>query len=231
MSGRGLMLLLVASALGLFAVPCAAEDPGQDFRSLETLEQALMNLEASLNGTSFCFSRIRELWAAATERKVKLEAMRDDLFISMNRLAQLEASSPILKECPAPFEKVAGGCFYASDEKLRFWNDARLKCGRMGGDLAYPRDILSFRSWVGGLQNEYGYYYIGARADPKDEFPIFRWLDGRRLLNEEKYRTDYLVIGDDLCVGVQSYNDNKIKNKDCGSFRRDYICEIKVMQE
>ncbi|XP_064113529.1 uncharacterized protein LOC135220167 [Macrobrachium nipponense] len=225
------MLFLVASALALLAVPCIAEDPGHDFRPMENLEQALMNLEASLNGTSFCFSRIKELWEVATERKVKLEAIRDDLFRSMNRLAQLEASSPILKECPAPFERVAGGCFFPSDEKIKFWNDARLVCGRMGGDLAYPRDLSLFRSWVRGLRDEYGYYYIGARANPKDEFPIFLWLDGRRLLKEESYRTDFLVYGDALCVGIQTYGGYELKNKDCGEYRRRYICEIKVKEE
>ncbi|XP_068216514.1 uncharacterized protein [Palaemon carinicauda] len=218
--------LFVVSALAAITSSASAESRPAS----ESLAQALLDLESALNGTNFCYSRIKSLWAAAAERKIRLDEMQDAIFLSMNKLAKLEASSPMLKECPAPFKKVAGGCFHNPEEKLKKWTDARLACGKLGGDLAYPRDLDAFRQWAGGLRSDYGYYYLGGRSDPDKEFPEFRWVDGRRILKEEKYRTEFLVISDMFCITMENQSRKEIKNKGCDDHKRWYICEIKIKE-
>lgn len=205
--------------------------PAEGSLSSETLLSALLRLENSLNGTSICSSRIKSLWKAIALWRTQLDELQNSVFNAMNKMAKFQSESPIVKSCPWDGFEPGRGCYYSPEEKLRKWTDARLACGKLGADLAhpYPQNMQAFKNWVGSISSGWGFYYIGGKLNPEDEYPLFRWVDGRRISSDNPSFTEpFRVIDSDNCIAMENHLRFRYKPKSCDSFRRWYICEIKI---
>ncbi|XP_042873712.1 pulmonary surfactant-associated protein D-like, partial [Penaeus japonicus] len=79
--------------------------------------------------------------------------------------------------CAAPFNLDLGsaGCIYLHEEKMTF-NEARLYCRILGGDLASPAELGPLRQYL--LDNKEDDYWVGAMKTKG-------WFSGRPILEEE----------------------------------------------
>ncbi|KAG7156278.1 uncharacterized protein LOC121853880 [Homarus americanus] len=194
----------------------------------EAFLAALLRLEKILNHTHGCDKRLQELWRDVTIRRLTLERLEEDIFHLMDKYAKVQAEDPTTDECPEPFAARGGGCFYYPHGEKNTWAGARYSCVRLGGDLAHPDDLPSFKKYVKTIASgDWGYFFLGGKTDPKLEFPAFRWLDGRSIAGENMY-SELFSFSSDFCLAMEAHNRFKIKAKHCDNHKRWYICEIKV---
>ncbi|XP_045615366.1 uncharacterized protein [Procambarus clarkii] len=202
----------------------------EEYQDSQALLMALLRLEKALSGTRGCDTRLQDLWRDITIQRVALKGLEHDIFRKMDLYAKVQLKDPSAVECPEPFEVAGGGCFYHPHGVKKTWSAARFSCARLGGDLAYPTNISKFRKYVKTISSGgWGFFFLGGKADPKQDFPVYQWIDGRKIVSErEQMASELIAFGSDYCVVMEAYNWFEIKPKNCETSRRWYICEIKV---
>ncbi|XP_050700931.1 uncharacterized protein LOC126987732 [Eriocheir sinensis] len=127
--------------------------------------------------------------------------------------------------CPAPFTRKDSECFYLAQDEMLGWEDARRECGRLGGDLASPRNLSVLREFLTGVPEPPEYLWVGGS---KQDEGTWVWSSGpqagvpidmsKNTWNEE------VPSGSGKCMGLFGQSSYRAYNYDCKE--RDYfVCQ------
>nr|XP_053634228.1 uncharacterized protein LOC128689788 isoform X1 [Cherax quadricarinatus] len=190
---------------------------------------SLLRMQKVLSGIEGCDTRLQHLWRDVTAQRLTLERLQEEVFLQMDRHAKIQFEHPTRQKCPEPFQVGGGGCFYHPQRVKKTWAAARYSCGKLGADLAHPANITSFRDYITTVvSGDWGFFFLGARADPKQEFPVYRWLDGRIFGGEGRKSSESLTVDGDFCVVMLPHSWQEFEHKHCETSKGWYVCEVKV---
>ncbi|XP_068241725.1 C-type lectin domain family 12 member B-like [Palaemon carinicauda] len=118
--------------------------------------------------------------------------------------------------CPSPFEKMGGECFYLATSEMKGWEDARRECGRMGGDLASPRNLRDLRIHLNSTTNAPEYLWVGGSKATDGSWV---WSSGPMSgvpvdMSKETWN-DEVPSGPGRCMGLFRQRSYRAYNYDC----------------
>ncbi|XP_063864291.1 CD209 antigen-like isoform X2 [Scylla paramamosain] len=154
-------------------------------REVEALRREVLQPEALAERKvdPACCLSLNETMLEAVEREHEVNASLSDLRRRLHNLThdlhdlqQQTRHHPLLL-CPKPYTKVGGQCFHLLTER-RNWAQSRMACREQGvavgghGDLATPANFTTFRVYIGALQTDSPYLWVGAMR----EAGKWRWV-------------------------------------------------------
>lgn len=158
-----------------------------------------------------------------------------------SRLEALEAANPELRQqgdqehvwgamaaytsCPPPFSRVGAECFFVSVEEMLGWDDARRECGRLGGDLASPRDLPTLRDFLTGVQEPPEYLWVGGTMQ---EDGAWVWTSGPQAgvhldMSKDTWNEE-VPSGSGRCMGLFGQSSYRAYNYDCNE-KDFFVCQ------
>ncbi|XP_068216517.1 uncharacterized protein [Palaemon carinicauda] len=129
--------------------------------------------------------------------------------------------------CAAPFQRAAGGCFWAHKGPPLSWRDARDFCQQEGGDLATPQNIPGV---VEFLKEELGsglwYVWLGGKQDAHGNW---KWLESDASMDSSDALWDEPEVYPEhvSCAAFRSEAAFKIAVQDCEN-NNWFLCEKKI---
>ncbi|KAK8388283.1 hypothetical protein O3P69_020344 [Scylla paramamosain] len=137
----------------------------------------------------------------------------------------VRGSAAAYSTCPLPFTRISSECFHVSTEEMLGWEDARRECGRLGGDLASPRNLTVLREYLGSVQDPPEYVWVGGT---KQDEGTWVWTSGPQAgvpidMSKSTWNEE-VPTGSGKCMGLFGQSSYRAYNYDCKE-RDFFVCQ------
>ncbi|KAK7085316.1 hypothetical protein SK128_022834 [Halocaridina rubra] len=127
--------------------------------------------------------------------------------------------------CPGPFQKVNGECFFLANTEMKGWEDARRECGRLGGDLASPRNLQALRAFLNNAEEPPEYLWVGGS---RIEDGTWVWSSGPQAgipvdMSKDTWNEE-VPNGEGKCMGLFGQSSYRAYNYDCKE-KDFFVCQ------